>query len=128
MERKITENIIDCTKELRKGNRQMYLENLHKVWAYFNSQETKLKDKPKIINNIIQEKTQEVKLIKEEPKIVKLKFNSLDELTKINGIGKKTVDDIKKQASTINELIELIKFHKLALRDDIETKLAKELL
>jgi len=127
MERKITENIIDCTKELRKGNRQMYLENLHKVWAYFNSQETKLKDKPKIINNIIQEKTQEVELIKEEPKIVKLKFNSLDELTKINGIGKKTVDDIKKQASTINELIELIKSHKLALRDDIETKLAKEL-
>lgn len=125
MERKITENIIDCTKELRKGNRKLYLENLHKVWAYFNNQETKLIDKPKIIKNIIQEK---VEVINEEINVVKLKFNSLDELTKINGIGKKTVDDIKKQASTIDELIELIKSHKLALRDDIETKLAKELL
>lgn len=125
MERKITENIIDCTKELRKGNRKLYLENLHKVWNYFNNQETTLKDKPKIIKNIIQEK---VEVINEEIKVVKQKFNSLDELTKINGIGKKTVDDIKKQASTIDELIELIKSHKLALRDDIETKLAKELL
>ena len=41
---------------------------------------------------------------------------------------KKLLMILKKQASTINELIELIKSHKLALRDDIETKLAKELL
>lgn len=113
-ERKIKETILSCTKEMRNGNYDKYLENLHEVWKYFHKNRT-IKPVKKV-----QEKKKEV--------VTKPKFSSLDDLTKINGIGKKTVSDIKKQANNLNELINLIKEHKLALRDDIETKLSKELL
>lgn len=54
-------------------------------------------------------------------------YDSLDGLIKINGIGKKTIKDIKVMFVSIKALKEALKKDKVALRDDIVEKL-KEVL
>lgn len=53
----------------------------------------------------------------------KSEFEDLDSLTKIKGIGKKTVKDIKVMFKDLNELKDALNKDEVALRDDIVEKL-----
>ena len=71
---------------------------------------------------------------KEEPKEVKKEAKesskeemTLDVLDKIKGIGRKTVEDIKRTFKSIAGLKKALKEDKVPLRDDIVEKLKKEL-
>lgn len=52
---------------------------------------------------------------------------TLDILDKIKGIGKKTVDDIKRSFKSIPDLKKALKEDRVPLRDDVVEKLKKEL-
>ena len=52
---------------------------------------------------------------------------TLDILDKIKGIGKKTVDDIKRSFKSISDLKKALKEDRVPLRDDVVEKLKKEL-
>ncbi|MFW6172958.1 MAG: hypothetical protein ACOC5T_04370 [Elusimicrobiota bacterium] len=67
------------------------------------------------------------KKAKKEKKKEKEPKNSLD-LSYINGIGKKTVADIKRVYKDLNELKRALKSNKVPLRDDVVKKLKEELL
>ena len=53
---------------------------------------------------------------------------SLDDLGKIKGIGKKTIQDIKKIYKSISELKSALEEDNVPLRDDVVIKLKKELI
>lgn len=55
------------------------------------------------------------------------KFETIDDLIKIDCIGSKTLKDIKRVAKTIDELKVIISRDLLPLRDDIVLKLKNEL-
>lgn len=55
----------------------------------------------------------------------KSKEESLSNLLKINGIGWKTIKDLKRIYLNRDELIEALKNDKVPLRDDIVVKLKK---
>lgn len=55
-------------------------------------------------------------------------YKCLDNLTKIKGIGKKTVMDIKIIFKDIKELTRALKADSVPLRDDIVEKLKEELI
>jgi predicted DNA-binding protein YlxM (UPF0122 family) len=59
--------------------------------------------------------------------VVKKDFG-LDELSKIKGIGKKTVLDIKKMFNNVESLKKALLEDRVGLRDDIVDKLKKELI
>ena len=52
---------------------------------------------------------------------------SIDSLSKIKGIGRKTVKDLKRIYNSLKELRIALKEDKVPLRDDIVSKLNKEL-
>ena len=99
----------------------------------------KLNDAQKILERIwdrkdikSSKKQQYPKKVMVESKEIKIDIKEnkmeLSELTKIKGIGKKTVEDIKIMFNNIEELKEALKENKVALRDDIVYKLKGELL
>lgn len=57
-----------------------------------------------------------------------VKYKSLEELTKINGIGKKTVEDIKIMFDDLDDLKNALNENRVALRDDIVEKLREEFI
>ena len=57
-----------------------------------------------------------------------IKFNSFDDLSKIKGIGKKTVEDIKVMFRSMFSLKKALKKNRVGLRDDIVKKLKEELI
>ena len=65
---------------------------------------------------------------KEKAKSADAGYNSLDDLSKIKGIGKKTVCDIKVMFDNISKLKEALLINRVALRDDIVEKLKEELI
>ena len=66
----------------------------------------------------------EIKEVKEESEEEEI---TLDVLDKIKGIGRKTVEDIKRTFKSIAGLKKALKEDKVPLRDDVVEKLKKEL-
>lgn len=60
--------------------------------------------------------------------ITKAKYANLEDLAKIKGIGKKTLEDIKRIYPYLATLKMALKDNKVSLRDDIVEILRKELL
>ena len=69
----------------------------------------------------------EPKEVKKEAKESSKEEMTLDVLYKIKGIGRKTVEDIKRTFKSIAGLKKALKEDKVPLRDDIVEKLKKEL-
>lgn len=90
----------------------------------------KRKDAQKILEKIWGREVSEVSEVSEvlEPVTKKLKFKTLNSLSKINGIGSKTVDDIKKMFKDIPELKMALECDSVGLRDDIVSKLKEKLI
>ncbi|MHA1865181.1 MAG: hypothetical protein ACTSWZ_01620 [Candidatus Heimdallarchaeaceae archaeon] len=57
----------------------------------------------------------------------KSKKKEIDDLVKIKGIGRKTIEDLKRIYNSIDELIDALKKDKVPLRDDQVIKLKKYL-
>lgn len=92
----------------------------------------KIKGRVKLAGEPVVEEIKEKPVVEvpvEEPKkVIKEKGNPLDKLTKINGIGKKTVKDIKVMFKDVNALIVALKEDRVPLRDDVVLKLKEELI
>lgn len=96
---------------------------LEKIWCRGK------KKSPEIVSVVesIKEKTITPKVdSKEQDNSVK--YKSLDELTKINGIGEKTVSDIKIMFGNLDDLKNALNENRVALRDDIVEKLRGEFI
>ena len=52
----------------------------------------------------------------------------LNKLRDINGIGEKTIADLKRRYHSMDELISDLRDDKVSLRDDVVEKLKKELI
>lgn len=112
-------------KLIQSGQEEEARKVLREYWA-FDSQKGKIVVPNKNTENVIKDIIEDVK-----QKIVvnESKFNSIDELVKIKGIGKETVKDIKKIYKSITNLIKALDSgENLPLRNDIEKKLKKELI
>lgn len=107
---------LEYKKLIREGKKESALKILKKIWAKGKS--------PSIPK---EENKKEVVKAKELKKKVS-NFTSLSDLTKINGLGNKSLIDIKKQFNTIEELKEAIIEDRVALRDDIVEKLKEVLI
>lgn len=83
-----------------------------------------------IISNTVEETPKEVVKENTKEKVVKKhKFNSIDDLVKIKGIGKETAKDIKKIYKTMDKLVKVLNNgENLPLRNDITKKIRKELI
>ena len=91
------------------------------------------KDKISISSIKSKPKVEELKNIEvEEPKKIEVKeeskFSSLNDLTSIKGIGKKTVKDIITMFVDLESLKKALILDKVALRDDIVRKLKEEMI
>lgn len=82
------------------------------------------------VSDIVDETPKDVIEEKTEEKVVKKhKFNSIDDLVKIKGIGKETAKDIKKIYKTMDKLVKVLNNgENLPLRNDIAKKIRKELI
>lgn len=105
-------------KQLGKDNEAMIV--LNKIWD-FNSN---------LKNKGLSKEMEEKSITKEtKKKVVITKFKDLNSLSKIKGIGKETIKDLKSLYSNLDNLIKAIKEEKnIPLRNDIESKLRKELI
>lgn len=63
-----------------------------------------------------------------EPKVKDYKYGNLDDLILINGIGEKTVKDIKVIFVDLEDIKNALRDDRVALRDDIVEKLKRELI
>ena len=91
----------------------------------------RLKDAQVVLESIWNRKDKlSLSSIKQEPKVevVESKFSSLDDLTAIKGIGKKTVKDIITMFADLESLRDALILDRVALRDDIVRKLKEELI
>ncbi len=104
---------LEYKKLIREGKKENALKVLKKIWA--------LSDKS---NKVEKESKIEVQV----PKKKVSKVLSLSSLRSINGIGKKSLDDIRKQFDTIEELKDALIKDRVALRDDVVEKLKEVLL
>lgn len=65
--------------------------------------------------------------IKEPKKVVSKKKETLDNLSEIKGIGKETVEDMKKIYDSIESLKSALREDKVPLRNDVVKRLKKHL-
>lgn len=107
---------LEYKKLIREGKKEEAQKILKKIWAKKSEPVTKEENKKEIVET----KKQEKKKVSN--------FTSLSDLTEINGLGKKSLIDIKKQFSTLEDLKEAIVEDKVALRDDIVEKLKEVLI
>lgn len=106
---------LEYKKLIREGKEEEALKVLRKIQGKIANPITKKEDKETVV----------------ETKEIKKKVSNdtnLDSLTKINGLGKKSLDDLKKQFNTIEELRDALVNNKVALRDDIVEKLKEVLI
>ncbi len=104
---------LEYKKLIRNGKKAEAQKILKKIWA---SSEKSIKPKKKEV--II-----EAKEIKKVSNII-----SLSDLSNINGIGKKTVKDIKLMFANIDSLKVALRDDKVALRDDVVSLLKSILI
>jgi endonuclease III-like uncharacterized protein len=92
----------------------------------------KSEEAEKVLNSIRdfgqKEIKKEVKEEKKEVKKPKKKEDEFDFLLEIKGIGKETLEDIKKLYPSLKVLKQALKDKKVPLRNDVVKKLAKNLL
>ena len=86
------------------------MRNTGEVWELIDGKPTKINKETKIIGPIITQKLEIVKTFEQE----------LDE---IKGIGKETIEDIKRIYRDKQELVDGLKNNKVPLRNDIVEKL-----
>lgn len=110
-----SELIIQRNKLIQEGKLEEAQKVLQQYWDL-----CKNSSKIELIKPIQEIKKQTIKNdVNETKEIV-----SLDTLAKINGIGKKTIKDIKAIYSSLDDLIESLKSDKeIPLRDDVVSKL-----
>ena len=107
---------LEYKKLIREGKKEAAFKVLKKIWAKNNK--------------VVKINPEEAKIVEPE-KEVKKKVSSitnLSGLTKINGLGRKSLEDIKKQFDTLEELKDALVDDKVALRDDIVEKLKEVLI
>jgi len=109
----------DYVKLVRAGDQVGAQKILVSIW-------NRKENVPEILEPIQVVGTMDEAMAEENVSVVK--FNSLDSLTKINGIGKKTVSDIKIMFKDLDSLRSAIILDNVALRDDIVKKLREELI
>lgn len=82
-------------------------------------------DKESVKESVVEkEVVEKIEIIEDE-----YKFNSIEELISIKGIGKETAKDIKKIYKNMSNLIIALKSgENLPLRNDVEKKLKRELI
>lgn len=90
---------------IRKGKKKEAFKILEQIWKM--GSESKPKRLPK----------------KKKQSSVSKKKETLSDLIKIKGIGKETIDDIKKIYSSISELKKALRADSVPLRNDIVRKL-----
>lgn len=83
-------------------------------------------DRKGTVNNPINTIDENVQ--KKEAKKIDKMYNTIDDLSKIKGIGVKTVKDIKIMFNSMDELIDALRKNRVALRDDIVDKLNENLI
>jgi hypothetical protein len=108
---------LEYKKLVRDGKKEAAQKILKKIWDKKSSSA----------------KTSPEKKVEQKPVVVKAKkkinrISNLNELTSINGLGRKSLDDIKKQFDNIEELKEALINDKVALRDDVVEKLKEVLI
>ena len=79
----------------------------------------------KIIGSVKKQKKKTKPIIRKKKSIVSKKKEKLDDLLEIKGIGKETVEDIKKIYTSISSLKKALEKDRVPLRNDIVRKLKK---
>ena len=74
--------------------------------------------------NVVETKVEQVEIVEK----IKPKYSNIDDLIKINGIGKKTISDMNVMFKDLKSLIDALESNRVALRDDIVEKLKEELI
>ena len=103
----------DYVKLVRQGKRKEAQKILEKIWGREISNDSKKDISSNIDESDIDSKSS---------------YNTLDDLSNINGIGKKTVKDIRRMFKDMDSLKTALKNDTVGLRDDIVDKLLEEVL
>lgn len=99
-------------KLIQQGKKEEAFKVLQDIWKSYNK-------KVVIVKKSIVEEKVNIKV----KKIEKEKYSNLEDLVKIKGIGKETVEDLKLIYKDLNELMRKLKSgYKLPLRNDVEKK------
>lgn len=118
-------------KLIQSGQKEEARKVLREYWALDTKKEkvVKIVEPNKNIEKVPEDTVDDVEDVKQEIVVNKSKFNSIDDLVKIKGIGKETAKDIKKIYKTMSKLIKVLKSgENLPLRNDVQKKLKKELI
>lgn len=104
------------------GESEKAWETLNEIWTLDQGKNIKRK-KP-----IIEVEKELIKELTPTKIIVPSKFKTISDLSKIKGVGKRTVEELEDIYGTFDNLLsELEKGVNLKTRDDIEDKIKKEL-
>ena len=98
----------DYVKLVRQGKRKEAQKILEEIWN----------------REVIEDSTE----IIVQDKSIESRYSTLSELSKIKGIGKKTVKDIQRMFKDMDALKIALKNDTVGLRDDVVEKLLKEVL
>ena len=107
----------DYTSLVRAGKLNEAQMVLQKYWMRSN---TKSKAVKPVKNDVVEKPKEKVKIIVDE---VVDEYPTIDSLSKVKGIGKKTIKDIKVMFKNLTELKKALDKDNVALRDDVVEKL-----